>query len=179
MLINPYGDEPVRLAVDLANDRPSNLASLVQRCTDAGLLIDFPVVESDYAATMDFIDRWSRVARALTPNERAHHLNALLARHVSHPRLTDHSDEGWHLHYRDDDHTLAGVLATLMCVGTAFHLVGRGMDRLGECAADDCHLLYADLSRNGRQRYCSPRCGSREAVRRHRARETPVRNGRR
>jgi predicted RNA-binding Zn ribbon-like protein len=30
--------------------------------------------------------------------------------------------------------------------------------------------VYADLSRTGRQRYCSPTCANRDAVRRHRAR---------
>nr|WP_255375661.1 CGNR zinc finger domain-containing protein [Saccharomonospora sp. CUA-673] len=44
------------------------------------------------------------------------------------------------------------------------------MDRLGRCDADDCARVYADVSRNGRQRFCSARCGNRATVRRHRAR---------
>jgi predicted RNA-binding Zn ribbon-like protein len=44
------------------------------------------------------------------------------------------------------------------------------MDRLGRCAAADCGAPFADVSRTGRQRYCSPACGNRDAVRRHRSR---------
>ncbi|WP_311256759.1 CGNR zinc finger domain-containing protein [Microbacterium sp. ARD32] len=44
------------------------------------------------------------------------------------------------------------------------------MHRLGRCAASPCENVYADVTRNGRQRYCSVRCANRDAVRRHRAR---------
>ena len=60
-------------------------------------------------------------------------------------------------------------VAALISVGTALHLVGRGMHRLGRCALADCHQPFADVTRNGRQRYCSHPCANRDAVRRHRA----------
>jgi len=44
------------------------------------------------------------------------------------------------------------------------------MDRLGRCAREGCEMIYVDVSRGGRQRYCSPRCANRDAVRRHRVR---------
>ena len=88
----------------------------------------------------------------------------------AHPRLTDHAGTGWHVHYRDDRLSIARVLAALISVGTALHLVGRGMRRLGRCAAADCDHVLADVTRNGRQRYCSVRCSNRDAVRRHRER---------
>ncbi|WP_369124748.1 CGNR zinc finger domain-containing protein [Glaciimonas sp. Cout2] len=47
------------------------------------------------------------------------------------------------------------------------------MGRLGRCAANPCTHVIVDVSRNGTQRYCSPRCASRDAVRRHRARQRP------
>ena len=53
--------------------------------------------------------------------------------------------------------SLAEVLKALFSVGTALHLVGRGMHRLGRCTLDECTNIYADTSRNGNQRYCSPR----------------------
>jgi hypothetical protein len=33
------------------------------------------------------------------------------------------------------------------------------MDRIGRCALPKSAAVYADISRTGRQRYCSTRCG--------------------
>jgi len=44
-------------------------------------------------------------------------------------------------------------------------------DRLRECAADDCSIVYLDVSRSRNRRWCSmQRCGNRAKVRAHRAR---------
>jgi predicted RNA-binding Zn ribbon-like protein len=44
-------------------------------------------------------------------------------------------------------------------------------DRVRECDADDCPLVFLDLSRAGNRRWCSmQRCGNRHKVRSHRAR---------
>ncbi|WP_157226608.1 CGNR zinc finger domain-containing protein [Gordonia soli] len=109
------------------------------------------------------------MARSGWPHPRTDNLNALIATYVGPPRLTDHhGSTDWHLHFRGDNVSTTTQLAALLCVGTAFHLAARGIDRLGECAADGCPRIYADTSRNGRQRYCSPACGNRMAVRRYR-----------
>ncbi|WP_197478017.1 CGNR zinc finger domain-containing protein, partial [Rhodococcus sp. EPR-147] len=105
-----------------------------------------------------------------TENDRADELNALLAQASAYPRLTNHADDGWHMHYRDPNIGLGGVIRALVSVGTALHLTGRGMSRLDRCAAADCTLAFADTSRTGRQRYCGTVCSNRDAVRRHRAR---------
>lgn len=168
MHINPYGGGPVLLAVDLANDPAADLGDLVRRCEAHDL-----VVESAGPADVDggraLIGRWLTVVDAENEGSRVERLNALLAEYASHPRVTDHAGTGWHIHYRDSGATLTGQLAVLILTGTALHLTTRGMNRLGRCASSDCERVFADVSRNGRQRYCSPRCGSREAVRRHRA----------
>ena len=45
------------------------------------------------------------------------------------------------------------------------------LDRIRECSADDCDLVYLDTSRSGNRRWCSmQRCGNRAKVRAHRAR---------
>ena len=75
-----------------------------------------------------------------------------------------------HAHYRDIDDDLALVLHSVFAVGTALHLTTRGITRLGRCASHPCRRVIVDVSRNGTQRYCSPRCASRDAVRRHRRR---------
>jgi predicted RNA-binding Zn ribbon-like protein len=45
------------------------------------------------------------------------------------------------------------------------------LDRIRECAADDCGLVFYDESRSNNRRWCSmQRCGNRAKVRTHRAR---------
>jgi predicted RNA-binding Zn ribbon-like protein len=47
----------------------------------------------------------------------------------------------------------------------------QGADRIRECAADDCELLFYDESRSNNRRWCSmQRCGNRAKVRAHRER---------
>jgi predicted RNA-binding Zn ribbon-like protein len=85
--------------------------------------------------------------------------------------MVDHDGEGWHLHYRDDGQSLPQVLRSVIAVGTALHLTTRGMQRLRRCEAEPCTQVVVDVTRNGRQRYCSVRCANRAAVRRHRNRQ--------
>jgi predicted RNA-binding Zn ribbon-like protein len=168
--LNPYGEAPVRLATDLAGSPPRTPEELARRCLAAGMVVDRAPSEHDLAEVADFLTRWLEVVDAEEPARRADLLNVLLAESSSSPRLTDHAGDGWHIHYRANDLPLAAVLRALISVGTALHLAGRGMDRLRRCALADCARPFADLTRGGGQRYCSPRCANRDAVRRHRAR---------
>ncbi|WP_214411514.1 CGNR zinc finger domain-containing protein [Sphaerisporangium fuscum] len=173
MHLNPYGQDAVCLMADLANSPPTSLDDLVKRCLDAGFVMDMPVVEEDLTVTLDLVDRWCEIVDTSDEKRRAELVNRLLAETAAHPRLTDHGGTGWHVHYRDQGLPLGKVLRALGAVGTALHLAGRGMSRLGRCAREGCGLVYVDVSRGGRQRYCSPRCSNRDAVRRHRARRAP------
>ncbi len=170
MQLNPYGQDAIELAVDLANLRPSSVAELVARCVAAGVVFEDGTPPPDLDEVLRFLDEWCAVVDEPDFARRAALLNALLAESTAHPRLTDHVG-GWHLHYRDAVISFARKLRALVSTGTALHLAGRGMHRLGRCAADGCDRVYADTSRNGRQRYCSPACANRDAVRRHRARQ--------
>ncbi|RKT51725.1 CGNR zinc finger domain-containing protein [Saccharothrix australiensis] len=50
-------------------------------------------------------------------------------------------------------------------------LTGPYAHRVRTCAAEDCHLIYVDISRPGRRRWCSmEHCGNRHKVRTLRAR---------
>ncbi len=50
-------------------------------------------------------------------------------------------------------------------------LEGETADRIRQCSAEDCNLVYLDTSRSGNRRWCSmQRCGNRAKVRAHRAR---------
>ncbi|WP_443055618.1 CGNR zinc finger domain-containing protein [Streptomyces sp. ISBFB 2968] len=51
---------------------------------------------------------------------------------------------------------------------------GPYADRIRECGAHNCFLLFVDTSRPGRRRWCAmEHCGNREKVRAHRARRAP------
>jgi predicted RNA-binding Zn ribbon-like protein len=172
MHLNPYGEDAVSLAVDLANHPPGSVGDLVARCRAAGVVVDMRVRRSDLDATLDLVERWCEIVDQSDERRRAALLNRLLAEASAYPRLTDHAGRGWHLHYRDDGISLGAVLRAIVSVGTALHLAGRGMHRIGRCDLPECPNVYADTSRTGRQRYCSARCANRDAVRRHRARRT-------
>ncbi|ACV81089.1 CGNR zinc finger domain-containing protein [Nakamurella multipartita] len=176
MHLNPYGEYAVLLAASLANDWPADRAGIVGRTRAFGMTMTFRAAPDDHARTRRVLDEWLTVVDAGDPTRRAELLNRQMAAVAAYPRLTDHDGEGWHLHYRDDDRPLPDVLAAVVSVGTALHLTTRGMHRLGRCAAgqdagDPCAAVVVDVTRNGRQRYCSVRCANRAAVRRHRTRE--------
>ena len=176
MHLNPYGEYAVLLAASLANDWPEERSEIVDRAEAFGMQTPFANARpSDYMDVRVVIDKWLAVVDEHLPEQRAHLLNQHLAAAAAYPRLTDHDDEGWHLHYRDLDQTLPHVLEAVISVGTALHLTTRGMGRLHRCDAgidpsDQCRNVVVDVTRNGRQRYCSVRCANRAAVRRHRAR---------
>ena len=173
MHLNPYGEYAVLLAASLANDWPGSREALVERTLEAGMTMTFPSRPHDLPRTRSLIDEWLAVVDTSVPDERAALLNAQMADAAAYPRLTNHDGEGWHLHYRDNDDSLPSVLRSVISVGTSLHLVTRGMHRLGRCAAEPCNRVVVDVTRNGRQRYCSVRCANRAAVRRHRSRPTP------
>ncbi len=170
MQLNPYGEYAVLLAASLANDWPSDRSGIEERTRDAGMTMPFPNLPTDHVQVRAVIDDWLAVVDAPSNPQRALLLNAQLATAAAYPRLVDHDNEGWHLHYRDDGQSMPQVLRSVICTGTALHLTTRGMHRLHRCEADPCVNVVVDITRNGRQKYCSVRCANRAAVRRHRAR---------
>ncbi|MGO2112573.1 MAG: CGNR zinc finger domain-containing protein [Pseudoclavibacter sp.] len=175
MHLNPYGEYAVLMAASLANDWPGDRDALEARTRECGMTIDFPVMPDDVPNTRHVIDGWLQVVDAPSPERKAELLNRHMASAAAYPRMTDHAGDGWHIHYRDERDFMPVVLRAVISVGTALHLTTRGMDRLGRCAAgefpgDPCTNVVVDVTRNGRQKYCSVRCANRAAVRRHRAR---------
>lgn len=170
MHLNPYGEYAVLLAASLANDPPADREGIERRTREFGMTMAFVRRDDDHRQTRTVIDRWLAIVDSTREDERAALLNAEMAEASAYPRLVNHDREGWHLHYRDEDQSLAHVLRAVISVGTALHLTTRGMHRLARCAADPCRSVVVDVTRNGRQRFCSVRCANRAAVRRHRAR---------
>ncbi|WP_312180548.1 CGNR zinc finger domain-containing protein [Arthrobacter sp.] len=174
MHLNPYGEYAVLLAASLANDWPQTRGGIVDRTRDYGMTAAFAQSPADHGEIRTVVDRWLEIVDASGTDQRAILLNALMKDAAAYPRLTDHNGEGWHLHYRDEGQSMAEALLAVFSVGTALHLTTRGMTRLSRCEAglapgDSCRNVVVDITRNGRQRYCSVRCGNRAAVRRHRA----------
>ncbi|MEV0110879.1 CGNR zinc finger domain-containing protein [Nocardia sp. NPDC050799] len=174
MHLNPYGEYAVLMAASLANDWPADRAGLEARIRGAGMTGPFEEAPDDHERTRAVIDSWLEIVDAADSSRRAELLNAQMADAAAHPRLTDHDGEGWHLHYRDPGEGLPYVIRAVVTVGTALHLVTRGMHRIARCAATGCDRVVVDVTRNGRQRYCSVRCANRSAVQRHRARARSV-----
>ncbi|MGO3151209.1 MAG: CGNR zinc finger domain-containing protein [Galactobacter sp.] len=175
MHLNPYGEYAVLLAASMANEPPTTGAEVHHRMRERGMTMDFPAHTDDLETTRAVIHEWLAVVDA-EPESRALLLNDIMARAAAYPRLVNHNDEGWHLHYRDSDQSVAEVLRSVIGVGTALHLTTRGMHRLHRCEAgfhpgDPCDNVVVDVTRNGRQRFRSVRCANRDAVRRHRARQ--------
>lgn len=177
MHLNPYGEYAVLMAASLANDWPDDRDGIEDRTRQFGMTMRFRRIPDEHAGVRAVIDRWLTVVDAPSDTDRADLLNSLMRDAAAYPRLTNHDDEGWHLHYRDNDQTMPRVLLAVIGVGTALHLTTRGMHRLGRCHAglaerDPCRQVVVDVTRNGRQRYCSVQCANRDAVRRHRARRS-------
>lgn len=171
MHLNPYGEYAVLLAASLANDWPADRDGIEARTREVGMTMPFPRRDEDHTETRRVIDDWLHIVDATSDTARAELLNIQMARAAAYPRLVDHDQEGWHLHYRDNGQPLPQVLRSVISVGTALHLTTRGMHRLRRCGAEPCTRVVVDVTRNGRQRFCSVRCANRAAVRRHRARD--------
>ena len=101
----------------------------------------------------------------------ADQINRLLAGHAHPPRLTSHGAEsGWHLHVDgDDDAPWAEWFLTSSCLALAVLLAERQAPPAGLCAAPSCGRPFVNVGRGPARRYCSPTCGTRERVARHRA----------
>jgi predicted RNA-binding Zn ribbon-like protein len=102
----------------------------------------------------------------------AERVNALLGEAPVSPRLTNHDDYGWHVHYFAPGVTLAEHIAVDGGMALA-HVVSRGeTERLRVCDAPDCDAVLIDLSRNRSKRYCDVRgCGNRLNVAAYRERK--------
>ncbi len=88
------------------------------------------------------------------------------------PRMTDHDDYDWHVHYYAPGATLAEHLAVDGGMALAQVISAGERERLRVCEAPHCQSVLVDLSRNRSRRYCDARtCGNRLHVAAYRARQ--------
>jgi predicted RNA-binding Zn ribbon-like protein len=103
-------------------------------------------------------------------NEAVERLNSALAAHARPPRLATHGGAfGWHLHVDSGDDAPWGEwLLTSSCLALAVLLAERQASPGGFCASPSCGRPFVNTGRGAVRRYCSPACGTRERVARHR-----------
>jgi predicted RNA-binding Zn ribbon-like protein len=97
-------------------------------------------------------------------------VNDLLRESRALPQLVRHDEWPYHLHATSPQQPLADRMAVEAAM--AFVDVIR-MDELGRlqvCAADDCHDVLVDLSKNRSRRFCDTSCANRTNVAAYRAR---------
>lgn len=97
-------------------------------------------------------------------------INALLAGRACPPRLTTHGGtSGWHLHVDgSDDAPWAEWFLASSCLALAVLLAERQAPPGGFCASPSCGRPFVNTGRGAARRFCSPACGTRERVARHR-----------
>lgn len=161
---------PGEYAVHESLHRPRDLAAW---CALLRLRLDPELVtvsEAELAAARTLRDAlWRMVLahlgdRPLAPEDVAE-VNRAAARAPLAPRMGTDRGCAWALP--------AGATAVLSTIARdAVELfTGPLADRIRECGSPDCRLVFVDVSRPGRRRWCSmERCGNRQKVRALRAR---------
>ncbi len=156
---------PDDLAVWDRLDSPDDLREWVDASRLALARDDVGAEDADVEPARGLRDALWRATRAAiggTPTDGTD--TATIERAASAPPLTP-TWHGWRTPV-----AAAAVLSTVARDGIAV-LAGPASERLRECAADDCRLVFLDTSRPGARRWCSMRrCGNRHKVRDHRAR---------
>lgn len=106
------------------------------------------------------------------PEQAATMVNELLSRATVRPRLTNHDDYDWHMHYFAPGASLAEHLATDGGMALAQVVAADEIGRLRVCSAPTCRAVLLDLSRNRSKRYCdASTCGNRLHVAAYRERK--------
>ncbi|WP_430592388.1 CGNR zinc finger domain-containing protein [Humidisolicoccus flavus] len=96
--------------------------------------------------------------------------NELLAQAGGALYLSTHDGTPPHLHLAPDEHDVVARVRSVTAGGIAFFVAWGAGRRMGVCARPGCERVFIDVSRAGRQRYCTARCGNTDAVSRHRGR---------
>jgi predicted RNA-binding Zn ribbon-like protein len=147
---------------------------------------------TDGSALDAFIDEWGwtgrrrhdraelAAVRALRPRLRAvwtsdedeavDLVNAMLREAGALPQLVKHDSWDYHLHATSPEAPLADRMLVEAAMAFVDVIRTKQLDRLGICAADDCHDVVVDLSKNRSRRFCERGCGNRANVAAYRAR---------
>jgi predicted RNA-binding Zn ribbon-like protein len=159
-----------RIGDDIEDFLPAP-ASLAAWAEYAGVARDVRVTAAGFRRAIDLREALYRVFLALARGERpaAGDLALVHDEHVqafASARLVARGDA-----FRYDVPATAGVDAILWPLLESAREVLVTPHRVKECPGEDCGWVFLDTSRNGTRRWCSMgSCGSREKMRRYRAR---------
>lgn len=149
-----------------------DLASLHQFVQNTQVSGVSQLAQEDLHAVRATRGRFAEVFRSTSDDAAAELLNSMIAAAGTTPRLSNHDDYDWHMHYFAPGATLAEHVAADGGMALAFLIVAGERERLRHCAAPDCRRPFVDLSRNRSRRYCDSRtCGNRLHVAAYRARQ--------
>ena len=180
MTFSPDTELSLLAVVDLINTDPASgsgeampdaaaVEAFVRRHRISGVdPRDFDDIEALHVVRSDLRGVFGEVDVA----ETAHRVNVLLADASVRPRLTDHDDYDWHMHYFAPGATLAEHVRVDGAMALAQVVSAEETERLRVCEAPDCEAVLVDLSRNRSKRYCDARtCGNRLNVAAYRQRK--------
>jgi predicted RNA-binding Zn ribbon-like protein len=172
---NTYTAAGAHIAAALVNESALTESALTEAAL-AELLraysVHQPVPGPD---TMRLLGEWTGRLRPVFgagADEQAALVDALLVDADCRPRLVSHDGQAPHIHEAPLDAALPARVMALTAAGLA-QLIAAGFGtRLNSCHRDGCGVVFVDVSRNGRRRFCSVRCANVVNVARHRARKS-------
>jgi predicted RNA-binding Zn ribbon-like protein len=109
---------------------------------------------------------------AMTKDEAAAWVNAELRQASALPQLVKHDGWDYHLHATPLQAPIAARMAVEAAMAFADVIRSDQLDRLRNCAADDCDDVLVDLSKNRSRRFCSLTCANRVNVAAYRHRRS-------
>ena len=175
MNFSHYSDQPVAIAVDLANTidvvsgddaltSAHDLRAFIEHHNQGWCTPDWVPTERDVQEVRALRSRLRKVFNAVDVKTAAEMLNAALADASASPRVSVHNDKAPHFHFEPDGGNPARWLGAVTAMGLAVALVEGGLDRLGSCASTTCEDVFVDTSRNRSRSHCSDTCTTRENV---------------
>jgi len=160
-------------SLDLLDDPPDRLTGLgwlrevlaaVGRADIGGAL-----TAEDLAGLRELRESLRAVFQARSPDEAASLLNPMLVHASAIPQLVA-SDGSLRLQVAPRARGLAALSARLPAA-LAEHIAGRGLGRLGTCAALPCQCAFIDRTRAQTRRFCCTACNDRAAAQLYRRRK--------
>ena len=167
-------EDPVRLAVDLANSWDT-LEANPELMKDAATLKrflssrghgEFRPTNRDLAEVRALRDELRAAFAAESEAAAVRRLNSVLKRSAARPQL-ERSGDGWRIRW-------VGPPVDTLASATAMSLLEAirddGWERFGICAGAPCCCVFVDRSKNRSRRFCSQLCADRVAQALHRQR---------
>lgn len=152
---------------DLA--QPAGLRSFLDRHPYTGVILG---TEEEVAEVREVRHQLGRLWQVADRDAAVPIINEILASCDARPFLTRHDEWDWHLHVTPPEAPLAQRMAAEAAMAFLELIRADDWARLKTCAADDCHDVLVDLSKNRSKRFCDDgNCGNRAAVAAYRARK--------